>query len=74
MYVDGILVAEERDSSDTPDGLRILIGQLFSFTTGPNAGIRPFVGELAEVALYGRALSVEEITKHIKLAREETAD
>ncbi len=69
LYLDGKLVAEANDSSETPAGLRILMGQLFSFTSGPNAGIRPFVGELAEVAIYGKALESEDLLDHIKLRR-----
>jgi hypothetical protein len=33
---------------------------------------RLFVGELDEVALYDRALSDEEIKKHVQLARSES--
>ncbi len=71
LYLDGKLVAEAKDRSETPAGLRILMGQLFSFTSGPNAGIRPFVGELAEVAVYPQALAVTQILDHIKLEQAE---
>jgi hypothetical protein len=74
LFLDGKLVAESRDITDTPDGLRVLMGQLYSFSTGPNAAIRPFVGELAEVAMYDRSLTQAEINKHIALARTESAD
>src|SRR5262249_42270349 len=52
LFLDGKLVAEATDTTSTPRDLRVLIGQLYTFSTGPNAGVRPFVGELAEVALY----------------------
>jgi concanavalin A-like lectin/glucanase superfamily protein len=70
LFVDGKLAAKAQDTASTAEDLRILMGQLYSFTTGPNAGVRPFVGELAEVAIYDKALSVDEIAKHIKLAHE----
>ena len=50
------------------EGLRVMIGQLYSLNSQPSMAIRPFVGELGEVALYDRALTQAEITKHIALA------
>jgi hypothetical protein len=50
------------------------MGQLFSFTSGPDAGVRPYVGELAEVAIYNRALEPDELTNHIKLTQEKIVD
>ena len=71
LFVDGKIEAKGVDSAETADDLRVLIGQLYMFTTGPNASVRPFVGELAEVAIYDRPLSAEEISEHIKLAHDE---
>ena len=70
LYLNGNLVAQADDASETPTGLRVLMGQLYSFTSGPNASVRPFVGELAEVAVYGKALQPEELKNHIQLAQE----
>ena len=71
LFVDGKIEAKGVDPAETADDLRVLIGQLYMFTTGPNASVRPFVGELAEVAIYDRPLSAEEISEHIKLAHDE---
>jgi hypothetical protein len=70
LYLDGIQVAGAEDATSTPADLQILIGQLYPFTTGPNAGIRPFVGELAEVAVYDRPLAAAEVSQHIRLVRD----
>ncbi len=71
LFLDGKLAGEEKDATRTPSGLRMLMGQLYSFTTGPDAGVRPFVGELAEVAIYDRALEIAQLLNHIKLAQDE---
>jgi hypothetical protein len=70
LYLNGKLVAADKDASDISNGLRVLIGQLYSFTSGKNAGTRPFAGELDEVAVYGRPLTSEEIVEHFKLAHD----
>jgi hypothetical protein len=70
LYLDGKQVADAEDTASTADDLRILMGQLYPFTSGPNAGIRPFVGELAEIAVYDRPLAAEEISLHVKLGHE----
>src|SRR5262249_43507592 len=74
LYLDAGLVADAEDRTHTADDLRILMGQLYPFTSGPNAGIRPFVGELAEVAVYDKPLTADEISLHVKLAREPARD
>jgi hypothetical protein len=35
--------------------------------------VRPFIGQLDELAIYDRALSPEEIAKHFQLIRPKTA-
>src|SRR5260221_13261254 len=70
LFVDGRLAAKAKDTASTAEDLRILMGQLYSFTTGPNAGVRPFVGELAEVAIYDKPLTADDVARHIKLAHE----
>ncbi len=64
LYINGEQVAEGEDPSDLSGGLRLLVGRLY-----PDRGVRPFVGQLDELALYGRALRPEEISLHYKLAR-----
>jgi hypothetical protein len=73
LYLDGKQVAGAEDSTSTPADLQFLMGQLYPFTSGPNSGIRPFVGELAEVAVYDRPLRAAEISQHIKLVRDNKA-
>jgi len=64
LYVDGELVAEGRDPSPLPSGLRLLVGRLY-----PSSADRPFIGQLDELALYNRALRTEEISAHYHLVR-----
>ena len=64
LYVNGELVADGEDASELPAGLRLLIGRLY-----PSQSVRPFIGQLDELALYNRALSPEEITHHYRLVR-----
>ncbi|WP_428304383.1 LamG domain-containing protein [Lacipirellula sp.] len=64
LYVNGQLVGEGEDHNELPSGLRLLIGRLY-----PSRNIRPFIGQLDEVALYDRALTPEEINQHFHLLR-----
>jgi hypothetical protein len=64
LYVNGELVGEGEDGNELPSGLRLLIGRLY-----PSRNIRPFIGQLDELALYDRALTPEEINKHFLLLR-----
>ncbi len=61
LYVDGKVTAEQTDASTFPRQLTLVLGQLFSFGT-----VRPFVGDLDEVAVYDRALSIDEIAQRVK--------
>jgi hypothetical protein len=67
LYINGEQVAEGEDASDLPKGLRLLVGRLY-----PDRGVRPFIGQLDELALYNRALAPEEITRHFQLVRPKT--
>ncbi|TWT40114.1 LamG-like jellyroll fold domain-containing protein [Botrimarina hoheduenensis] len=60
LYLDGELACVESDATTLPHGLSIVVGQLFSF-----GSVRPFVGELDELAFYDHALSEEEIAKRV---------
>jgi hypothetical protein len=64
LYVNGALVAGGDDASELPPGLRLLIGRLY-----PSQGVRPFIGQLDELALYNRALTSEEIANHYRIVR-----
>jgi Concanavalin A-like lectin/glucanases superfamily len=68
LYIDGEQVAEGKDPSDLPTGLRLLIGRLY-----PDRGVRPFIGQFDELALYNRALTATEISDHYQLVRTKTA-
>jgi hypothetical protein len=62
VYLDGKLEQTAEDPSTTPKGLRLIVGQLYSDTLA-----RPFIGYLDEIAIYGRALRVDEIRNHYEL-------
>jgi Concanavalin A-like lectin/glucanases superfamily len=74
LYADGKVVATAEDPAPLGSGLRVLMGQLFPRNPymKDEVSARLFVGELDEVALYNRALSDEEIQKHVQLARPES--
>ena len=67
LYINGELAAKGEDASELPSGLRLLVGQLY-----PSRGVRPFIGQLDELALYNRALSPQEIAHHYRLVRPKT--
>jgi hypothetical protein len=64
LYINGEQVAEGEDPSDLPAGLRLLIGRLY-----PDRGVRPFIGQLDEMALYNRAITPQEVKQHYHLVR-----
>jgi Concanavalin A-like lectin/glucanases superfamily len=64
LYVNGVQVAAGEDASDLPAGLRLLVGRLY-----PARGVRPFIGQLDELALYRRALTSREVAEHYRLVR-----
>lgn len=69
LYINGELVAQGEDPSELPSGLRLLVGKLY-----PGSGDRPFAGQLDELAIYNRALTLEEIGTHYHLIRPKRAD
>jgi hypothetical protein len=64
LYLNGELAASAVDATNLPGGLQLVVGQLFSFGT-----VRPFVGHIDEMAVYDRALSVEEIRQRVAVMR-----
>jgi hypothetical protein len=68
LYVDGALGGEAQDASRLPHGMRLLIGKLY-----PGRRVRPFIGQLDELAIYDRTLSPEEIARHYRLVRPKSA-
>lgn len=64
IYLNGKLVAEDFDSTPLISGLSLIVGRLYSSDT-----VRPFVGQLDELAIYDRALSEEQVQRHHALAR-----
>ncbi len=71
LFVDGKVVASGHSSAPLPEGTRVLVGQLYpTIDRGPQGtAYRPYVGQIDELSLYERALSVEEIRRHCELAR-----
>lgn len=59
LYVDGKMVASGMDAKPTPRGLQLVIGQLYTESLD-----RFFIGQLDEIAIYDRALSANEISRH----------
>jgi hypothetical protein len=66
LYVDGVLVATAEDKTSLSSGLELLVGQI-----DRERNLRPFVGQVDELAFYGRALTEAEIQRHHQLARRE---
>lgn len=64
LFLNGELVASAVDATYLPKGLQLVVGQLFSFGT-----VRPFVGHIDELAIYARALTIDEIREHIATMR-----
>jgi hypothetical protein len=64
LYINGELVGEEDDATQLTPGLAMLVGRLY-----PQRNVRPFKGQLDELALYGRALTAEEIEAHYRIIR-----
>ncbi|WP_428305685.1 LamG domain-containing protein [Lacipirellula sp.] len=71
IYLDGKLVASNRDERPVGPQLRVLMGQLFPQSPHIEDEVtsRLYVGQLDEVALYDRALSEEELRRHVQLAK-----
>jgi hypothetical protein len=64
LYFNGELAGEGEDLTPLPPGMRLLVGRLY-----PSRRVRPFIGQLDELAIYDRALSPKEIAKHYRLIR-----
>jgi hypothetical protein len=64
LYVDAKQVASAPDSTRLSEGLELLVGQI-----DRERDMRPFVGQLDELAFYDRALSSAEIEQHYRLVR-----
>jgi hypothetical protein len=70
LYINGELVAEQSDDNDAPAGLRALVGQVWPSGIVGKKPSRQFVGEIDEMAVYGRALEPSELIKHYRLGHE----
>jgi hypothetical protein len=64
LYINGEFAGKGEDTSTLPHGLRLLVGRLY-----PERQVRPFKGQLDELAIYNRALTEKEIAKHYRLVR-----
>ncbi len=70
LYINGQLAGEGEDTNKLPTGLRLLVGRLYP---NSSSSVRPFIGQLDELAIYDRALTPEEIAKHFHLIRPKLA-
>lgn len=68
LYFNGAQAGEGSDPTDLPPGMRLLVGRLY-----PSRQVRPFIGQLDELAIYNRALTPAEIKKHFQLVRPKKA-
>jgi hypothetical protein len=64
LFVDARLVSEGNDPNPIPAGQTLVVGQLYSFET-----MRPFIGQLDELAIYESALTDKEISRHYRIVR-----
>jgi hypothetical protein len=69
LYLNGQVVSNGRNSTELAAGMRVLMGQLHPHDPMRPVVVRPFVGEMDEVAIYDRALGEREIVKHYELGR-----
>jgi hypothetical protein len=67
IYLDGSLVGTKRDQTSLTKKLAVIVGGV-----GFTRRIYPFVGQLDELAIYGHALSADEIAEHINMIRWES--
>jgi hypothetical protein len=67
LYLNGQLAGGKEDPTNLADRMRILVGQLYPIYQPGGAVTRPFMGELDEMAVYNRALSVDELKEHYQL-------
>jgi hypothetical protein len=65
LYHDGKKVAEAVDKSRLPHAFYLAIGQ--HFCSNLAVGQYAFVGQLDELAIYGRALRMDEIVRHYEI-------
>jgi hypothetical protein len=64
INLNGELTGSGEDATALAPGLRLLVGQLDQWR-----GARMYVGQLDELAFYPKALSAEEISRHVELVR-----
>lgn len=68
LYLDGRLTAVVPDNPSDSQPMRVIFGRLWATATEKNSyDLRPFVGRLAEIAIYERMLPAAEIAKHAGL-------
>lgn len=64
LFLNGAHVGKTEFMEPTPDGLQLVIGQLYTDSLD-----RFFVGQLDEIAIYDRALTAREVASHHELLR-----
>lgn len=64
IYFNGELAGSAEDDTQMASDLRLLLGRLY-----PSRRVRPFIGQLDELALYDRALTPTEIKQHFHVVR-----
>jgi hypothetical protein len=64
LYINGENVGEGDDDSQMSAGMHLLVGRLY-----PARNVRPFKGQMDELALYNRALTAAEVEAHYRIIR-----
>lgn len=67
LYLNGIEVGSDINDKPLDDGLSLVIGQLYSH----ESLLRPFIGQLDELAIYDYPLTGGEISEHYHLVSEQ---
>jgi hypothetical protein len=68
LYINGALAGEADNVTTLPAGMRLLVGRLY-----PSRQVRPFIGQLDELAIYNRALEPGEIRDHYHIIQPKKA-
>ncbi|WP_228714543.1 LamG domain-containing protein [Posidoniimonas corsicana] len=75
LYLDGKVMAEAHELRNLPGQLRLVVGQIYPLDGSENyntKGIRPYIGQVRELAAYERPLEASEIRARLRSARPDT--
>jgi hypothetical protein len=64
LYADAKLMASAKDNAPLSGNFELVVGQI-----DRNRDVRPFFGQIDELAFYKRALGEQEIEQHYRIVR-----